>query len=341
MKIRMLCKLFFASLLIAAVPAKSEVLFNGDWANYTGTFYGTNGWQNGAAIGQPTNSPNWSDFLAFWSPKPMPNTWLYNTSSAADRIQLIQDPTSPKKGMVARFEVRSGDHRDIHSGERSEMYTMIGANGKKLPVTEDSGHEFYGISIKVSDDWKGPQAESAEKGHVKWGSFMQLHSPNAYNSPPAVDLSVEDEFGFYLNSGELISLLPDKRSGGMKQSRKNSQYFKLTNGNLNKGHWVQFIIDVVWAKDPTGSLKIFRRDEGQNSFQQVLTLDNTPTLQYSQYISTDPKSCSTCALDNVVHYWRVGYYRSTSDQTNVLWLGPIVRATTFCEAASSAFGGQC
>lgn len=325
-------------LLTVSIQVKSEVIFNGDWANYNGTYYDKNGWKNGTPIGHPTESPNWSDFFAFWSP-PIPNTWLFNTSTAPDRIQLLKDSTSPKKGMVARFEVRSGDHRVVHSGERSEMYTMLGAKGKKLPVTEDSGHEFYGVSVKVSEDWQPPQPESAEKGHVKWGSFMQLHSPNAYNSPPAIIFSAADHFAIELNAGELVSLVPDKKTGVMKQQRKNNEQFQLTNSDLRKGHWVQFMLDVVWKTDATGAVKLYRRDEGESDFQTVLQLSGIPTLQTSQYIPTDLEHCPSCATDNIVHYWRVGYYRSTSaNQTNVLWLGAVVRGTTFDEVAKAAFG---
>lgn len=321
--------------------AKAEILFNGDWANYMGTFYGQNGWQNGSPTGQPTSTPGWSDFFAFWSPKPIPNTWLYNTSTAPDRIRLEQDPTSPKKGMVARFEVRSGDHRAVHSGERSEMYTMIGSDGKKLPVTEESGHEYYGVSVKLSDDWKAPKRESAEKGHTVWGSFMQLHSPNAYNSPPAIVLTAEDEFAIHMDAGELVKLVPDKKTGLMKKTNKDSEYIKLSNGALNRGHWVEFMLDVVWKYDSTGSVKLYRRDEGKTDFELVLDLSGIPTLQTSQHIPTDLSNCPACATDNIVHYWRVGYYRSTSpDQTNVLWLGPVVRGTTFDEVANAAFGSS-
>lgn len=340
-RVLVLLRLFVASIVILgdSLESKAEILFNGEWGNYIGAFYGANGWQNGVPIGQTTNAQNWSDTLTFWTPKPIPNTWLFNTSAAPDRIQLVQDPTSPNNGIVARFEVRSGDHREVHSGERSEMYSMIGANGKKLPVTEESGHEFYAVSVKVSNDWKGPQPESAEKGHAKWGSFMQLHSPNAYNSPPAIIFAADDEYAIEMNAGELVSLASDKKTGLIKQQRKNNERFSLTNGDLRRGHWVQFLLDVTWKTDATGAVKLYRRDEGESDFHTVLQLSGIPTLQTSQYIPTDLAHCPSCAPDNITHYWRVGYYRSTSpNQTNVLWLGPVVRGTTFDEVAKTAFG---
>ena len=131
----------------------------------------------------------------------------------------------------------------------------------------------------------------------------------------------------------------DKKTGEMKQQRKNNDHYKFTNGDLRKGHWVQFLLDAVWKTDATGMVKVYRRDEGESDFQKVLQLSGIPTLQTSQYIPTDLEHCPSCAPVNIVHYWRVGYYRSTSpDQTNVLWLGPVVRGTTFDEVAKAAFG---
>jgi hypothetical protein len=329
-------------LMLLSANLQAEILFNGQWENYIGTFYGDHGWQNGKPIGQPTGNGDWSDFMAFWSPAPLDNTWLFNTSTAPDRIRLEVDPTSPKGGMVARFEVRSGDHRQgKYSGERSEMYGMLGKAHKKLPVTADSGHEFYGISVKVSADWIAPQHETAQKGYTHWGSFMQLHSPNIYNSPPAIDFIAEDDFHLGMDSGELEKIVPDPKTGGTKTGRQDSKPIAFTNGNLNRGHWVQFMMDVVWASDTSGSIRIYRRDEGAKDFTKVLDLQGTPTLQFASHISTDPAQCSTCAPDNVTHYWRIGFYRSTSpDQTNVLWLGPLVRGTAFDEVASAAFGSS-
>jgi len=334
--------LILAGIVSFSLLSQAEIRFDGQWENYSGSFYGPDGWHHGAPVGKPTGNGNWNDFYAFWDPVSIPNTWLYLTSWDQDRIRLEVDPTSPKHGMVARFEVRSGDHRDGHySGERSELYTMLDSNRKKLPVTAASGHEFYGISVKLSPDWVSPQHESPQKGSTLWGSFMQLHSPNAYNSPPALDLMAENDFHLDMDSGELDQVVQDPRTGAMKHTKNDSKPLSFTNGDLHRGHWVQFMLDIVWATDTTGSIGVYRRDEGQKNFTQVLDVQGTPTLQFDSFISTDPAQCSSCGADNVTHYWRVGFYRSTShNQTNVLWLGPIVRGTAFDEVAIAAFGSS-
>jgi hypothetical protein len=151
----------------------------------------------------------------------------------------------------------------------------------------------------------------------------------------------ESDFHIDMDAGDLDRVSINPRTGQPMHGKKDSKPIELTNGDLRRGHWVQFMLDIVWATDTQGSLNLFRRDEGQANFEQVLRLTNIPTLQADSYIPTDLPHCPSCATDNVVHYWRVGYYRSTSPgQTNVLWLGPVVRGTAFDEVASAAFGSS-
>jgi hypothetical protein len=87
-------------------------------------------------------------------------------------------------------------------------------------------------------------------------------------------------------------------------------------------------MDVTWALDQHGAIAIYRRDEGQTAFAKVLDLPNIPTLTSKYGIDSG----------NYEHYWAVGFYRSrNADLTNVLWLGLIVRGTTFDEVAKTAF----
>jgi len=334
-KVVLIC-LFF---LLPLTKAHAEILFNGDWANYIGTFYDESGWKNGKPLGKPTKVNGWTDFTAFWPAKPAPHLWIFNTSHAPNRIQLVEDLSSPHGGIVARFEVRSGDHRKAHSGERSEMYKMLGDGYQKLPVTKKSGHEYYAVSVKVSENWQPPKAEGANKWHVKWGSFMQLHSPNAFNSPPALMFTAGSEFALEMNAGELMQFVSNSRAGRKEFRKKDNQSFPFKNGRLNKGQWVQFVLDVLWKEDNSGFVKVYRRNHDEKDFKTMLSLSNIPTLQTTKHISTDLVNCPSCSIDNIVHYWRVGYYRSTSpNQTNVLWLGPVVRGTDFDEVSRAAFG---
>lgn len=105
--------------------------------------------------------------------------------------------------------------------------------------------------------------------------------------------------------------------------------YAFSDGQLNRGHWVEFMIDVVWSYASNGRLTIYRRDEGQLQFRKVFERSNLATLQ-TQYGTPE---------GTFSHYWKTGFYRSTTaDLTNVLWLGPFVRGTNFDEVAKAAFG---
>jgi hypothetical protein len=243
------------------------------------------------------------------------NHWSIVQERGEDRLQVEKDPTSPRGRDVLRVEVRPGDTVGW-SGERAEVSHMLSPSGARYPVTAESGHEVYGIAVKVDPDWQPP----ANKWH--WGLVLQLHSPDDFVAPPAFALAVEEDFHINTCAGDLVE-------GGALSRNKDAKSQPLTRGDLRPGHWVQFLIDVVWAYDNTGSLTIYRRDEGDTAFIPVLTQPGQPTLQFR---STTPNPVGT-------HYWKMGYYRSHSPGvTSRLWLGPLVRGTSIQEVAVAAFG---
>jgi hypothetical protein len=80
------------------------------------------------------------------------------------------------------------------------------------------------------------------------------------------------------------------------------------------------MMDVIWSYDNNGRLAIYRRDEGEKDFTKV------------QYRFGAPKNEGQ-------HYWKTGFYRSTTEGfTSVIWLGPLVRGTSFEDVAKIAFG---
>ncbi len=83
---------------------------------------------------------------------------------------------------------------------------------------------------------------------------------------------------------------------------------------------------MTFASTPTGHITVWRRDQGQTAFAQVLDVPNVATLQYQ----------SGQAVGD--HYWKQGLYRGGVNRTDVLWIGPTVRATTFQAAEMAAFG---
>jgi hypothetical protein len=306
---------------LGSANAKAAILFDGEWENFA-PFYNVAGWTHGKDSVNPSGPADrgadtglWADYVSFFG---VNNPWLQVHAKSPTRITLVQDPISPKGRLVARFEVRPGDY--TVSGDRAELVYMW-KDSSRFPVTAASGHEFYGISVKVAPDWRAPGDDLRYRG-TKWGVFMQLHSPDIFSAPPAVALSATNDFHLSMDSGDLLN-------GGTRNRNNDVVDIPFSNGALERGHWVQFVIDVTWALDRRGAIAVYRRDEGQTAFVKVLDRPNIPTLT-SKY-GIDPGKNE--------HYWAVGFYRSrNADLTNVLWLGPIVRGTMFDEVAKTAFG---
>jgi Polysaccharide lyase len=286
--------------ILSAARASAQVTFLGDWSDF-GTQFQLDGPHTRQMNGQPVE----------WVGGSGANHWRMVQEKGMDRLQMEQDPTSPKGGAVLRVQVLSGDNVGW-TGERAEVSHMLGSDGKGIGVTPDTGHEVYGVAVKVDPYWQPP----AHSWH--WGLALQLHSPDEFESPPAFALAVEQDFHINTCAGDIVD--------GVAAHGKS---LPLTRGGLVPGHWVQFLIDVVWANDSTGSLIVYRRDEGEATFTQVLKQTGQATLQFR----------STTPNPNAKHYWKMGYYRSVSPGvTSRLWLGPLARGSSLQEVAIAAFG---
>ncbi len=306
--------LIFVSSGLVPPPAAAAVTFYGDWADF-GTQFRTTGREVRFMDGQRVE----------WVAGDGPNHWRVIQAKGDDRLQMENDPSSPKHGAVLRVEVRPGDGVG-YSGERAEVSDMQHEGGH-FWVTGESGHEIYGVSIKLDPDWQPPLNDSAHRN--TWGLFMQLHSPNPFDSPPAIALSADTQFRIQTLAGDLIA--PDGK-------RQNGGFLPFSNSQLRPGHWVEFMIDVVWAYDNQGALTVYRRDEGESTFNAVLKRTGLPTLQFDSQLPNS-KNANLAIGPVYVHYWKVGYYRSPSPGvTSRLWLGPVVRGTSLAEVAVAAFG---
>jgi hypothetical protein len=310
--------LLILGILITSL-ASAEVTFLDDWAVF-GSQFQREGRHTSFLDGNRVG----------WEAGHTANQWLIVQEKGEDRLQVENDPMSPKGGAVLRVEVRPGDYLG-YSGERAEVSHMLGPAGKQYDgVTAQSGHEFYGISIKLDPNWQPPLHDKTHGGW-QWGIFMQLHSPDASGGPPAFALCADDTFHAQMLAGDLI---------GANGQRRNAISLPFTNGELRLGHWIQFLIDVVWAYDSHGSLAVYRRDEGETAFTQILTQAEQPTLQFnSQFPDSQNTGPPLPSGPKYLHYWKAGYYRSVSPGvTSRLWLGPIVRGTSLEEVAVAAFG---
>lgn len=222
--------------------------------------------------------------------------WISLQAVAADRITVINDGV--RAGSYARVEVRPGDNplACCYNTDRAEVSGMQNANGSQLFENLGSGTQRYSFSVKFDAGWQ----TIVDHGYGAWGVFLQLHGPDGM--PPALAFSATDQIRFNMLAGDITKPTTIGISAPL--------------GELNSGHWIDFVFTTKFASDDTGFVNIMRRDEGQASFQEILNLTNTPTLQFDSRVNRG-------AVGD--HYWKTGLYRNRQDFTSVLYLDGMTR----------------
>jgi hypothetical protein len=228
-----------------------------------------------------------------------------------DRIRRVTSPVGHGNYSI-RVEVRPGDDPCECGGERAEVLIMSDAYGNPINENLSSGTQFYAFSVRFDSNWQPPEEYKTDP----WGIIFQLHGPDSLGESPSFAISATDRLGVELTSGDLDS---------PSRSYRTDQQF--SNSALNVGHWIDLVIKINFANDFSGSAEVWRRDEGNSQFTQVIALKNIPTLQY--------RSSQGGVGD---HYWKYGYYRSEQATiTNVLFLGGLARGSTFDNVVTVAF----
>jgi hypothetical protein len=232
----------------------------------------------------------------------MSAAWGMVARVAPNRLQQVMDVVRSGRYSV-RAEVRPGDL--VLSGMRAEVLTMIGENNESIFENESSGTQYYALSVRLHEKWTPPTM----------GIFLQLHGPSHQPWPPVFSLQALDHFAVMLHSGNLDDI-----------NHLDRMKYPLSKWQLNIGHWVDFVVKIKFAKDFTGGVDVWRRDEGETSFVSVLSLADIPTLQY---ILPD-------GVQN--HYWQHGLYHYPRTFPNALWLDCLTRGTGFDAVVTKAFG---
>jgi hypothetical protein len=230
---------------------------------------------------------------------------------SADRFLAVTCP-SRTNADCTKVTVDPGDV--VSSGERSEALIMTDRNGNDLFENSSSGMKYYALSIYIPSTWVPPPANIVNGvNYGKWGAFFQLHGPDSLGVSPAFAFMAEDVFSINVRSGDMVI------------NKTNTTYY-LSDGSMPKDKWVDFVVGINFASDNSGSITIWRHDQGGSIFVKVLALSNIATLQYVGGSAVGP------------HYWKTGYYRSPSPYVNQLYLGPQARGQS--AAAVSAFAFQ-
>lgn len=193
------------------------------------------------AIPLPGQISFWGDWESEMVTGDGNKNWSNLQAVAPDRFRLIKDNT--RSGTYARVEVRHGDD-PIGDGstERSEVVTMQKADSSELNENLNSGTKRHSFSVKFDRSW---QTIADIDGNGAWGIFLQLHGPDDLDTNPAFAPSATDKIRFDIRAGDI-------RTTSVRE-------FDLLNGNLNKGHWIDFIVTIKYAKNKTGFVDIKRR----------------------------------------------------------------------------------
>jgi peptidoglycan/xylan/chitin deacetylase (PgdA/CDA1 family) len=191
---------------------------------------------------------------------------------------------------------------------------MLDIEGDPINENESSSTMYYGFSVRLDTTWQTPDEETPGGG--AWAIVLQLHGPDALNASPAFAIHAAPAFHVHLRTGDL-DIVTD------------STPYAFSDGSLNLGDWIDFIIKIVYAKGATGSFQVWRRNEGELNFTSVLTVTGVSTLQYKTSVNGG-------AVGD--HYWAHGLYEPEQTTiTNILWLDGITRGYTYNSVLISTF----
>ncbi len=270
-----------------------------------------------------TGLPSGITALTDWTQHPAHGGW--NGAQQMDDCRYQADPGGLQTWhgkAAARLEVNPGDD-PLNLGEnseRTECLTEQDASGNQWNEDPASGTLYYATSYYFSESWAAtsypysvfesggsiwPGNVSTDCGSAgnlcnSWSLVLQFHGPGG-GTPWAV-----------LAAGSTAPGAPQKMWLGGSQDVQFSD-----GGQLVAGAWVDIAIEVDWG---TAAITIWRRNEGQTGFTQVVA-------------TTVPAAVSGT-------YMKQGLYRggNVNGRTDVLWVGPTARGSTFSAVEQAAFG---
>jgi hypothetical protein len=252
-----------------------------------------------------------ASFVSDWTRSSLGN-WRWTQIMSANRLQPDLNVRTNHGLTPARVEVRPGDNPIGATGERSEVLMMKNATTDSLTENPNSGTQYFALSYFFPTTWSGTEIAGNPNS---WSAVFQLHGPDDLSAPPSFALHVSDKFRISRLAGDL-------------STQRNVVYELSDGGAVRLGEWVDFVVKIQLDSREAGAITVWRRNQGSPSFAQVLNVTNVATLQYRGGSVGE-------------HYWKQGLYRgAVPDRTDVLWMGPMARATSFLAAEKAAFGTQ-
>lgn len=250
----------------------------------------------------PPQLPDGVSFATDWTQN---STGGWGAEQVMDRCRIQPDGFMTWHGKPAvRVEVQPKDDPlalKVNS-ERAEMLQMQDARGQLLRESRSSGVQYYATSYYFPVTWRGQQ--------LPWRAFASTDcsagDQQQCNSWSAV-------WQFYPWGG---------LTAGQTATNGPQRYLflgaPLWNGGLVLlGKWTDLVFRVDWA---TGEYTIWRRDEGETRFARAMA-GKSPLPSRDVYV-------------------KQGLYRggSVDGRTDVLWIGPTARGSSFAAVEQQAFG---
>jgi Polysaccharide lyase len=270
-----------------------------------------------------TPLPSGVTALTDWTQHPAHGGWY--AAQEMDDCRYQADPGGFQTWhgkLSARLEVNPGDDplQLGENSERTECLTEQGANGNQISEGPASGKQYYATSYYFSSAWAATfypysvfeAGGSSWPGNVSgdcggagnlcnsWSLVLQFHQPGG-GEPWAV-----------LAAGSAAPGQPQKMWLTGSQDAQFSD-----GGQIVSGAWVDLVLEVDWT---SGAITIWRRNQGQTGFNQVVA-------------ATFPAPADGT-------YMKQGLYRggNVNGRTDVLWVGPTARGSTFAAVEQAAFG---
>jgi len=247
--------------------------------------------------------PDGISFATDWT---QVRTGGWSGQQAMDSCRIQPDGFLTWHGKAAvRVEVQPNDDPLAlnANSERAEMLLMQDANGKAIKENANSGKQYYATSYYFPLTWQGQQ--------LPWSAFAPT---DCYAGDQNTCNSWSFVWQFY--GWGALSAAQSTLNGQQRYVFNKSQF--TDGGSIRLGKWTDFIFMVDWS---TGAYTIWRRDEGQASFAQTLSGKTPVSAGRDVYV-------------------KQGLYRggNVGGRTDVLWIGPTARGSSFSAVERQAFG---
>jgi hypothetical protein len=246
--------------------------------------------------------PEGISFATDWNQVP---TGGWYGQQVMDRCRIRPDGFLTWHGNVAvRVEVQPNDDPLAlnSNSERAEMLLMQDVDGKEIRENVGSGTQYYATSYYFPETWQGQQ--------LPWSAFAPTDC-SVGNQTMCNSWSIVWQFYGW----GAVSAAKSAVNGLQHYSFNNAQFED--GGLIQLGKWTDFVFMVDWS---TGVYTIWRRDEGKTKFTQALS-GKTPVPDQNIYV-------------------KQGIYRggNVGGRTDVLWIGPTARGSSFSAVERQAFG---